>query len=174
MIQGLHASSVVFADFGTVSGGLLAPLRRSLPGIDSAGYPVRLHGAEYKLRLGQVHLEKRDVVAQLHLESELVPFQAQLTGTLRLQDVHKQSRIKVVFEGRCARNFGSPSSTASTEAVRLLANDSSRALLDLLVTAMERSSNLRADVAAIASPTRRVAGGDSSQKKPGAKSTHLR
>src|SRR5260370_22935964 len=155
MIQGLHASSGVCADFGIVSGGSLATLRRWLPGIDSAGYPVRLHGDEYRLRLGQVHLERRDLVAQLHLESQRVPFQAQLSGTVRLQDVHKQLRTKVLFEGRCARNFGTPSSPASTEAVRLLANDSSRALLDLLVPAMERPSNFPGELAATGPPTRR-------------------
>jgi len=165
MIQGLHASSVVFADFGTVSRDLQASLRRWLPGIDSAGYPVRLHDDAYKLRLGQVHLERRDLVAQLHLESQRVPFQAQLTGTVRLQDVHKQSRTKVVFEGRCARNFGTPSSTASTEAVRLLANDSSRALLDLLVTAMERSSSLPEVTTAVVSSTRRAAGSNKQPRK---------
>lgn len=165
MIQGLHASSVVFADFRTVSTDLLASLRRWLPGIDSAGYPVRLHGDEYRLRLGQVHLEKRDVVAQLHLESQRLPFQAQLTGTVRLQDAHKQSRTKVVFEGRCARNFGTPSSTASTEAVRLLANDSSRSLLDLLVTTMERPSGLAEDATAIVASARRAAGSTKQPKK---------
>jgi hypothetical protein len=167
LIQGLHASSVVFADFGALSGDLLANLRRTLPGIDSAGYPVSLHGDEYKLRLGQVHREKRDLVAHLHLESKSVPFQAQLTGTVRLQDAPKQSRTKVVFEGRCARNFGSLTSTASTETVRLLANDSSRALLDLLVTAMERTSNLPAAAPAVAPSTRRAAGVGANRKKPG-------
>src|SRR5260370_12758656 len=172
MIQGLHASSVVFADVGIGSGGFLATMRRWLQGIDSAGYPVRLHGDEYRLRLGQVHLERRDLVAQLHLESQRVPFQAQLSGTVRLQDVHKQSRTKVVFEGRCARNFGTPS-PASTEAVRLLANDSSRALLDLLVTAMERPSNLPGELAAIGPPTRRAAGISGKQRKPGTRGTGL-
>jgi len=173
MIQGLHASSVVFADFDIVSGGFLTTLRKWLPGIDSAGYPVRLHGDEYRLRVGQVHLEKRDLVAQLQLESPSVPFQAQLTGTVRLQSFPKQPRTKVVFEGRCARNFGTHASPASTEAVRLLANDSSRALLDLIVTAMERPSNLPVDVAAVVSSTRKAAGMGDKQRKSGPKGTHL-
>src|SRR5260370_35102357 len=122
MIQGLHASSVVFADVGIGSGGFLATLRRWLQGIDSAGYPVRLHGDEYRLRLGQVHLERRDLVAQLRLESQRVPFQAQLSGTVRLQDVHKQLRTKGLFEGRCARNFGTHSSPKSMWADPLRAN----------------------------------------------------
>lgn len=165
MIQGLHASSVAFADFSTVSDDLLANMRSLLPGIDSAGYQVRLHDDDYRLRLGQVHREKREVVALLNLESERLPFQAQLTGTLRLQDVPKQARIKVVFEGRCARNFGTLSSTASTEAVRLLANDSSRALLDLLVTAIERSSTPPADAPARAASTRKSAGAVGTRRK---------
>jgi len=173
MIQGLHASSVVFADFNIVSGSCLATLRRGLPGIDSAGYPVRLHGHEYRLRLGEVHLEKHAWVAQLQLESLQVPFQAQLTGTVKLQDVHVRSRTKVVFEGRCARNFGTFSSDASTEAVRLLGNDSSRALLNLLVMAMERPSHLAVDVAATLPSTRMATVVRNRQKKSGTKDTHL-
>jgi hypothetical protein len=153
MIQGLHASSMVFADFTTVSGVLLANLSRRLPGIDAAGYPVRLHGAEYRLRLGPLHREKRALVARLDLESKGAPFQSQLTGTVKLLKVPVQSRTKVIFEGRCARNFGSLSSTASTDAVRHHANDSSRTILDLLVTAFEGPAAVPADGTAIASST---------------------
>jgi hypothetical protein len=155
MIQGLHASSVVFADFRAVSFDLLAGLRRQLPGIDSAGHPVRLRADDYKLRLGQVHHERSELVAHLHLESERVPFQTQMSGTVRLREDPKRSQTRVTFEGSCARNFGGLSSEAPTEAVRLLANDSSRALLDLLVTAIEKSSPVASPHSAIASSKRK-------------------
>ena len=157
MIQGLHASSVVFADFAAVSGGSFANLSRQFPGIDGAGYLVSLNGDEYKLRLGLLHREKHDLVANLDLESKRVPFQSQLAGTVRLREADTRSRTKIIFEGRCARNFGSLSSAASTEAVRHLANDSSRNLLDLLVTALEGSATVPVDASAIAPPTARPA-----------------
>jgi hypothetical protein len=148
MIQGLHASSVVFADFNSVTGDLLANLSRRLPGINAAGYPVRLNGAQYRLRVGLLHWEKRDLVANLDLKSDDVASQSQLTGTMRLQEAPRQSRTKVTFEGRCARNFGGGSSFETTEAVRHLANDSSRSLLELLVTALEASSKVSAQATA--------------------------
>jgi hypothetical protein len=145
MIQGLHANSVVFADFSSVSSDLLANLSTRLPGINTAGYQVRLQGAEYRLRLGLIHWEKRELVANLDLRFKDATSQPQLTGTVRLQEVPKQSRTKVTFEGRCARNFGMHSSAETTEAVRHLANESSRSLLDLLVTALEASPKVSAD-----------------------------
>jgi hypothetical protein len=157
MIQGLHASSVVFADFAAVSGGSFANLSRQFPGIDGAGYLVNLNGGEYKLRLGLLHREKHDLVANLDLESKRVPFQSQLAGTVRLREADTRSRTKIIFEGRCARNFGSLPSAASTEAVRHLANDSSRNLLDLLVTALEGSATVPMESTAIAPPTGRQA-----------------
>jgi hypothetical protein len=157
MIQGLHASSVVFADFAAVSGGSFANLSRQFPGIDGAGYLVSLNGGEYKLRLGLLHREKHDLVANLDLESKRVPFQSQLAGTVRLREADTRSRTKIIFEGRCARNFGSLPSAASTEAVRHLANDSSRNLLDLLVTALEGSATAPMESTVIAPPTGRHA-----------------
>jgi hypothetical protein len=140
MIQGLHASSVVFADFDRVTANLLANLNGQLPGINGTGYGLRLQGAEYRLRLGLLHWEKRDLVANLDLRFKDATSQPQLTGTVRLQETPKQSRTKVTFEGRCARNFGSLSSDQTTETVRHLANDSSRSVLELLVSALEAST----------------------------------
>jgi hypothetical protein len=139
MIQGVHASSVVFADFKAVSGGLVAKLNRRLPGIDAAGHPVQIRGAEFKVRLGTARNEKRVFGVPLRLESNRVPFQPQLAGTLMLQQDATGLRTKVSFEGTCSRNFDGLSSTAPTEAVRHHANDFCRTLLDLLVTAIEGS-----------------------------------
>jgi len=159
VIQGLHASSVVFADFNSVSRDLLANLISRLPGINAAGHPVRLHGTQYTLRVGSVRWEKRDLVANLDLKFNDVPFPSQLTGTVRLQEVPKQPRTTVTFEGRCARNFGSLASDETTEAVRRLANDSSRALLEVLVTALEASAKLSPDVAVVRGPDAKGAPG---------------
>jgi hypothetical protein len=140
MIQGLHASSVVFADFSRVTNNLLANLNGQLPGINGTGYRVRLQGAEYRLRLGLLHWERRELVANLDLKFEDASSQPQLTGTVRLHETPKQARTKVTFEGRCDRNFGSLSSDQTTETVRHLANDSSRSVLELLVSALEAST----------------------------------
>jgi hypothetical protein len=137
MIQGVHASSVVFADFRAVSGDLVAKLSRRLPGIE-AGYPVQIRGAEFKVRLGSVRNQKRVLHALLSLESNQAPFQPQLIGALRLQQ-DTVLRTKVSFEGTCSRNFDGLSSTAPTEEVRHHANDFCRTILDLLVTAIEGS-----------------------------------
>jgi hypothetical protein len=141
MIQGLHASSIVFADFSALSQGLLADLNHRLPGVTNAGYPLRLNGTEYRLRLGQIQVAKSYLALRLDLESNRLPFKPQLTGTVRLEKEPKLPRTKVVFQGKCARDFGSHTAAATTEAVRSLANESSRAILHLLVTAMEASSN---------------------------------
>jgi hypothetical protein len=164
MIQGLHASSVVFADFNSVSSNLLANLNSRMPGINTAGYPVRLQGAEYRMRLGLLHWEKRDLLANLDLMFNDGSSQPQLTGTVRLQEAPKQARIKVTFEGRCARNFGMQSSAETTEAVRHLANDSSRSLLEMLVTALEASTN--GSAGAHAGPTPIVGRAAKSAPKP--------
>jgi len=168
MIQGLHANSVVFADFNRVSSNLMAHLSGQLPGINGAGYPVRLQGAEYRLRLGLLHWEKRELVANLDLNFKDAESQPQLTGTMRLQEIPKQARTKVTFEGRCARNFGSVSSDETTEAVRHLANDSSRNVLELLVTALEASTKLSADapMAGISIPSRSNGGPAKPVRKP--------
>jgi hypothetical protein len=139
MIQGVHASSVVFADFRAVSGDLVARLSQRLPGIDTAGHPVQIRGVEFKVRLGPARNEKRVFGAPLRLESTRVPFQPQLTGTLTLRQDTTGLRTKVSFEGTCSRTFDGFSSTAPTEAVRHHANDFCRTLLDLLVTAIEGS-----------------------------------
>lgn len=165
MIQGLHASSLVFADFTAVSEGLLANLSRRLPGVDAAGYPVRLHGTEYRLRVGLLRRQKRDLLVHLHLESKRVPFQTQLTGTVRLQEAPTRSRTKVIFEGSCSRNFASLSPTASTDAVRHFANESSRTLIDLLVRAIEGSQSVTMDATTVGSRT----GGRPASEKPAAK-----
>lgn len=159
----MHASSVVFADFRSVSGDLVAKLSRRLPGIDAAGYPVRIRGAEFKVRFGPARNEKRAFVAPLHLVSSRVPFQPQLTGTLTLRQDTERLRTKVSFEGTCSRNFGGLSSTASTEAVRHQANDFCRTLVDMLVTEIEGSLSeayVRADVAKLSTSVRRSADRD--------------
>ena len=167
MIQGLHAGSIVFADFNSVSADLLGHLSSRLPGINTTGYPVRLNGSEYRLRLGLLHWEKRDLVANLDLKSDDVPSQSQLSGTLRLQEIPKRSSTKVTFEGRCARNFGNVSSAESTEAVRHLANDSSRNLLELIVTALDASPAVSAAPSVVrASTARPAAGVPKSGRKP--------
>jgi hypothetical protein len=149
MIQGVHASSVVFAEFRAVSVDLVAKLNRRLPGIDAAGYPVRLRGAVFKVRLGPVHKEKRDVVAPLRLESSRVPFEPQLVGLLTLRQDTTGSRTKISFEGKCSRTFDGFSSTASTEALVHHANGFCRTMLDLLAMAVEGSpsdAHVRADL----------------------------
>ena len=138
MIQGVHASSVVFEDFSAVSGDPVAKLNRRLPGIDAAGYPVQLRGVDFKVRLGPTRKEKRVVVIPLILESSRSPFQPQLMGLLMLWE-DTGSRTKIGFEGKCSRTFDGLSSTASTEAVRHHANEFCRTLLDVLVTAIEGS-----------------------------------
>jgi hypothetical protein len=157
MIQGVHASSVVFADFRALSGDLVAKLSRRLPGIEAAGYPVGIRGAEFKVRLGSVRNEKRVLHALLSLESNQAPFQPQLIGALRLQQ-DTVLRTKVSFEGKCSRNFDGLSSTAPTEEVRHHANDFCRTILDLLVTAIEGSVSdapLRGNVTTLSTSVRR-------------------
>jgi hypothetical protein len=138
MIQGVHASSVVFADFAAASADLLEKLSRRFPAIGMAGHPLGIRGAEFRVRLGSVRNEKRAYGATLTLESNRAPFQTQLIGTLTLRQ-ETGSRTSVDFEGKCSRNFNGMSSTASTEAVRHQANDFCRTLLDMLVNAIEGS-----------------------------------
>ena len=156
MIQGVHASSVLFVDFTGVSARQLAISAVGLPDMDAGGHPARLHGADYRLRLGPLHKERRDLVADLHVESQQVPFQSQLNGALRFQKVPKSSRTNVIFVGSCARNFGGLSSAESTEDVRHLANEFCRTLLDMLVLAMEAQPSVApepADVKALSART---------------------
>jgi hypothetical protein len=160
MIQGVHGSSVVFAEFRAVSGDLVAKVSRSLPGIEGAGYPVRLRGAAFRVRLGPVHKEKRDVVAALRLESSRVPFEPQLVGLLTLREDATGSRTKISFEGKCSRTFDGFSSAASTEALVHHANGFCRTLLDLLAMAVEGSpsdASVRVDLKKSSTSGRRSA-----------------
>jgi hypothetical protein len=139
MIQGVHASSVVFAGFAGVPDSI-ARLGAQLPGIDAAGHPIRLQGNDFTLRLGPAHKEKGYLVAHLHMGSKENPFQAQLDGLLSFHESTTRSRTTVTFDGRCARTFGGLSSVETTEEVRHVANEACRAVLQALVTAIEKAA----------------------------------
>lgn len=140
MIQGVHASSVVFAGFGGLPDAI-SRVGGQLPGIESAGHPIRLQGNDFTLRLGPSRKEKGYLVAHLHMGSKETPFPAQLDGLLSFHEATTRSRTTVTFDGRCARTFGGLTSGESTEEVRHVANEACRAVLQVLVTAIERSAS---------------------------------
>lgn len=139
MIQGVHASSVVFAGFAGVPDAI-ARIGGELPGIHSAGHPIRLQGNDFTLRLGPARKEKGYLVANLHMGSKENPFQAQLDGLVSFHEATTRSRTTVTFDGKCARAFGGQTSGETTEAVRHVANEACRTVLHVLVTAIERSA----------------------------------
>ncbi len=139
MIQGVHASSVVFAGFAGVPDAI-ARLGGQLPGIEAAGHPIRVQDNDFTLRLGPARKEKGYLVVNLHMGSKEAPFQAQLDGLLSFHEATTRSRTTVTFDGRCARGFGGQTSGETTEAVRHVANEACRAVLQVLVMAIERSA----------------------------------
>lgn len=139
MIQGVHASSLVFAGFAGVPDAI-ARLGGQLPGIEAAGHPITVHGSDFTLRLGPARKEKGYLVANLHMGLKETPFQAQLDGLLSFHEATTRSRTTVTFDGRCARTFGGQNSGETTEAVRRVANEACRTVLQVLVTAIERSA----------------------------------
>jgi hypothetical protein len=56
---------------------------------------------------------------------------------LHFQEVPGRPRIKVTFEGTCARRFASLPDAAPTDKVLHVANDHMRRILDLVVNAIE-------------------------------------
>jgi hypothetical protein len=147
MIQGVHASSLLFAGFAGVPDAI-ARLGGQLPGIEAAGHAITLHGSDFTLRLGPARKEKGYLVTNLHMGLKETPFQAQLDGVLSFHEATTRSRTTVTFDGRCARTFGGQNSGETTEAVRRVANEACRTVLQVLVTAIERSATAGEQVGA--------------------------
>lgn len=154
MIQGVHASSVLFAGFGEVPGAI-ARIDAQLPGIGAAGHPIRLQDADFELRLGPARKERGFLVANLHLGVNDGHFRSQMDGLLSFREAPTRSRTNVTFDGRCARGFGGQASGDSTEAVRHVANDVCRTVLQVLVTAIEKSAGAAAASSAAQVPAAR-------------------
>jgi hypothetical protein len=145
MIQGVHASSVVFLDLHGVTGAL-ARLGERLPGVDGSGHEISLGNATWVLRIGAVRAERHALFCGLHVAPIEQPNLPELKGVLHFQEVpgtparkgvRATGRIKVTFEGSCVRLFASLPAGAPTDKVLHVANDHARRILDLVVNAIE-------------------------------------
>ena len=136
MIIGVHVSSVVFLDLQTVAGAL-ARLGERFPGVDGAGHGVSLGDTTWVVRIGAVRPARHALFCGLHVVSIEQPYRPELKGVLEFQEVRGQPRIKVTFEGTCARHFASLADEVPTDKVLHVANDHMRRILDLIVKAIE-------------------------------------
>lgn len=136
MIQGLHVSTVVFADLKatTLELGRLAV---RLPGVNAEGHPVMLGEFACRVRIGDTRQERHAVICSLQMELADQPFRPQLKGTLRFQEVAGRPRTKVTFEGAYARALLSLPQIARNDEARHAANEQARQVIDIIVRALE-------------------------------------
>lgn len=137
MIQGVRAQSVVFIGLESVEGVLDAGLWRGPQGYSSTtelsftgSRPVRL-----VVRIGGMRSTKKMATCSFQLESPDERFKPIVKGTLEFTQDPARSRTKVTVQGMADRQL--VGGTAQTTAVRGVANEYVRQLLDEIAKRLE-------------------------------------
>jgi hypothetical protein len=137
VIQGVHAQSVVFIGpesvAGLLQGGLWrGPLSRASTAelVFTGTRPDRL-----VVRIGEIRSSKRSASCTFQLESPNERFKPKVKGTLEFIEAATRGRTKVILQGMADRALvGAP---APTEAVRGVANEYVRQMLDEIARRLE-------------------------------------
>jgi hypothetical protein len=137
VIQGVHAQSVVFIGPESVAGLLQRGLWHGLQGRASTAElaftgtrPDRL-----AVRIGDIRSSRRSASCSFELESVKEHFKPKVKGTLEFTEAPTRGRTKVILQGMADRDLlGTP---APTEAVRGVANEYVRQMLDQIARRLE-------------------------------------
>jgi hypothetical protein len=137
VIQGVHAQSVVFIGPESVAGLLQGGLWRGRQGRASTAElaftgtrPDRL-----VVRIGEISSSKKSASCSFQLESPKGRFKAKVKGTLEFIAVPMRDRTKVILLGMADRDL--VGTLAPTEAVRGVANEYVRQMLDEIARRLE-------------------------------------
>lgn len=137
MIQGVHAQSVVFIGTESVAGLLQGGLWRGPQGRASTAElaftgtrPDRLF-----VRIGEIRSSKRSASCSFQLEALKERFKPKVKGTLEFMEAPTRGRTKVILQGTADRALAGTS--APTEAVRGVANEYVRQMLDEIARRLE-------------------------------------
>lgn len=136
MIQGVHAQSVVFIGPESVEGLLRAGLWLGPQG-RASNVELAFTGTRpdrLVVRIGETRATKRSTFCTFQLESVSERFKPKVKGTLEFIAVPQRDRTKVTLQGMADRDLVG---TASTEAVRGVANEYVRQMLDEIARRLE-------------------------------------
>lgn len=138
MIQGVHAQSVVFIRPDSVGGlleGGLWPGPQGRLGTTELAF-TGTHPDRLVVRIGEIRSAKKSASCSFQLESPKEGFKTKVRGTLEFIPVPMRGRTKVILQGMAVRDL--VGSLASTEAVRGVANEYVRQLLDEIAKRLEQ------------------------------------
>ena len=137
VIQGVHAQSVVFVGTESVGGLLQGGLWRGTHGRSSTGEltftgtrPDRL-----VVRIGDIRSSKRSASCSFQLASPKERFKPKVKGTLEFTEVPRRGRTKIILQGMADRDL--VGALAPTEAVRGVANEYVRQMIDQIASRLE-------------------------------------
>ena len=137
VIQGVHAQSVVFIGPESVAGLLQGGLWRGPQGRASTAELAFTGTCPDRLvvRIGQIRSSKRSASCSFQLESPIERFKPKVTGTLEFIEAPTRGRTKVILQGMADRAL--VGTQAPTEAVRGVANEYVRQMLDEIARRLE-------------------------------------
>ncbi len=137
VIQGVHAQSVVFVDLKSI----VDLLEHGLwPGPHDYGSTTERNFRGTRpdrliVRISGIRSAKRMARCSFQLASREERFKAKVRGTLEFTAIPMKGRTKVILQGLADRDLAGK--TAPTEAVRGVANEYVRQLLDEIATRLE-------------------------------------